>query len=89
MPDTEVGMRDELLAAYDAQLRGDAEVAGAEIWDRAGPLWRAVFRYGGFVSYESLEELGDVAAVNALIAGHVAAAVGRARQTRIDRPLAA
>jgi hypothetical protein len=68
MPDTEVGIRDELLAAYDAQLRGDAEVAGAEIWDRAGPLWRAVFRHGGFVSYESLEGLGDVAAVDALIA---------------------
>lgn len=63
---------DELLTAYDAQLRGHAEVAGAEIWDHAGPLWRAVYRHGGFVSYESLEGLGDVAAVDSLIAETIA-----------------
>ena len=44
--------RAALLAAYDAQLRGDAEVQGAVSWDRSGPLWRALFSDGGFVSYE-------------------------------------
>jgi GNAT superfamily N-acetyltransferase len=58
-----------LLAAYDAQLRGAAEVQGARSWDRSGPLWRAKFGHGGFVSYESLD---DVADVDALIAETVA-----------------
>ncbi len=58
-----------LLAAYDAQLRGAAEVQGAVSWDRSGPLWRARFRTSGFVSYETLE---DVADVDALIAETVA-----------------
>jgi ribosomal protein S18 acetylase RimI-like enzyme len=58
-----------LLAAYDAQLRGAAEVAGSASWDREGPLWRAVFNRGGFVSYESLEGVDDV---DALIADTVA-----------------
>src|SRR4051812_3183000 len=58
-----------LLAAYDAQLRGAAEVQGARSWDRSGPLWRAKFGHGGFVSYESLEGVADV---DALIAETVA-----------------
>lgn len=37
MPDIPVSLGVELLTAYDAQLRGDAEVAGAEIWDHVGP----------------------------------------------------
>jgi ribosomal protein S18 acetylase RimI-like enzyme len=49
-----------LLAAYDAQLRGVAEMAGALSWDRSGPLWRGLFTSGGFVSYESLEGVADV-----------------------------
>jgi GNAT superfamily N-acetyltransferase len=49
-----------LLAAYDAQLRGAAEVQGSRQWDRSGPLWRARFSSGGFVSYESLEGVTDV-----------------------------
>lgn len=49
-----------LLTAYDAQLRGEAEVAGATTWDRSGPLWRAVFPTSGFVSYETLEGVADV-----------------------------
>jgi hypothetical protein len=49
-----------LLAAYDEQLRGAAEVAGSVSWDREGPLWRGVFARGGFVSYESLEGVDDV-----------------------------
>lgn len=58
-----------LLAVYDAQLRGASEVAGSVSWDREGPLWRAVFNRGGFVSYESLEGVDDV---EALIADTVA-----------------
>src|SRR4051812_42697561 len=56
-----------LLAAYDAQLRGVSEVQGAVSWDRSGPLWRALFSDGAFVSYESLESLGSVDAVDTLI----------------------
>jgi ribosomal protein S18 acetylase RimI-like enzyme len=52
-----------LLAAYDAQLRGVAEVAGSLSWDREGPLWRAVSMTDGFVSYESLEGVDDVDAL--------------------------
>jgi hypothetical protein len=71
-PTTRRTMTDDpaaLLAAYDAQLRGAAEVAGAVSWDRSGPLWRAVFPTSGFVSYESLEGVDDL---DALIAETVA-----------------
>jgi hypothetical protein len=61
--------RATLLAAYDAQLRGAAEVAGSQHWDRSGPLWRAVFATSGFVSYESLEGVDDL---DALVAETVA-----------------
>lgn len=61
-----------LLAAYDAQLRGAAEVAGSLHWDRSGPLWRGVFRDSGFVSYESLDGVDGVDGVDALIAETVA-----------------
>jgi hypothetical protein len=71
MPDAPIG-GDELLTAYDAQLRGHAEVAGAETWNHTEPLWRAVFGHGGFVSYETLESLGEVAAVDSLIAETIA-----------------
>jgi hypothetical protein len=75
MPDGSLATTEEraaLLAAYDAQLRGVAEVQGAVSWDRSGPLWRALFNDGAFVSYESLEELGSVEAVEQLIAETVA-----------------
>jgi GNAT superfamily N-acetyltransferase len=52
-----------LLAAYDAQLRGAAEVAGSLSSDRSGPLWRGVFSTSGFVSYESLDGVEDVDAL--------------------------
>jgi GNAT superfamily N-acetyltransferase len=58
-----------LLAAYDSQLRGAAEVAGSVSWDRSGPLWRGVFPTSGFVSYETLEGVADL---DALIADTVA-----------------
>jgi GNAT superfamily N-acetyltransferase len=56
-----------LLAAYDEQLRGVAEVQGSVSWDQSGPLWRGLFSDGAFVSYESLESLESVDAVDALI----------------------
>jgi len=59
-------MSDPLLAVYDDQLRGAAEVTGARSWDRAGPLWRAKYGDGGLVSYRSLAGL-DQAALEALV----------------------
>jgi GNAT superfamily N-acetyltransferase len=55
--------RAALLAAYDSQLRGEAEVQGAVRWDHVGPLWRALFHDGAFVSYETLEGVDDVDAL--------------------------
>lgn len=52
--------RTSLLAAYNAQLRGVAEMQGALSWDRDGPLYRALFERGGFVSYESLAGVDDI-----------------------------
>ena len=46
---------DALVAAYDAQLRTEAEMAGAITFDRDGPLLRGVFAHGGFVSYRDLD----------------------------------
>lgn len=40
----------DLLAAYDAQLRGPAEMVGADRWEQTGPVVRGVFGDGGFVS---------------------------------------
>ncbi|HEV2797413.1 MAG TPA: hypothetical protein VGV65_07300 [Nocardioides sp.] len=45
---------DELLRAYDDQLRTDAEMTGALDVVRDGPLLWAVFDHGGFVSYRDL-----------------------------------
>jgi GNAT superfamily N-acetyltransferase len=70
MPDGSQATAEEraaLLAAYDAQLRGEAEVQGAVSWDQSGPLWRGLFNDGAFVSYESLEGLGSLEAVDRLI----------------------
>lgn len=62
--------RAALLAAYDEQLRTAAEVAGSERHDRVGPLWRAVFSDGGFVSYRDLGGI-EGAELDALIADTV------------------
>jgi GNAT superfamily N-acetyltransferase len=75
MPDGAPAAPDDralLLAVYDAQLRGVAEVQGSLQWDRSGPLWRGLFSDGAFVSYESLEDLGSVEAVDSLIGETVA-----------------
>ncbi len=52
---------------YDAQLREEAEMAGAEGVDRDGPLWRGAFGPRGFVTYRNLGGLSG-AALDALIA---------------------
>jgi hypothetical protein len=57
-----------LLRAYDSQLRGAAEVAGADRAERVGPLWRAAFGDRGFVSYESLVGYDVAALVAATVA---------------------
>ncbi|WP_345188051.1 GNAT family N-acetyltransferase [Microbacterium panaciterrae] len=49
-----------LLAAYDAQLRGDAELDGAEGVRRFGPVTVGVFPGGsGFASYRDLAGAGE------------------------------
>jgi hypothetical protein len=60
-------MTDLLLAVYDDQLRGHAEVTGASSWDRWGPLWMATYDGRGLVSYRSLAGL-DRRAVESLVA---------------------
>lgn len=52
-----------LLAAYDAQLRGVAEMRGTASWDRDGPLYRGQFEHTGFVSYDSLADVDDIDAL--------------------------
>lgn len=48
-----------LLAAYDAQLRGENEAIGAERRFRLGPLWIGVFAEGrGFITCRDLGGLG-------------------------------
>ena len=48
-------MHEELLQAYDDQLRGAAEVQGEAEVDRLGPLWLAQFRGDrGFITYRTL-----------------------------------
>ncbi|WP_250033528.1 GNAT family N-acetyltransferase [Paractinoplanes maris] len=48
-------MNDHLLAAYDAQLRTDAETPGAVSVTRLGPLRLATFAGGrGFITYQDL-----------------------------------
>ncbi len=56
-----------LLAAYDAQLREQAEMVSATSVDRAGPLWRGKFGDRGFVSYRTLDGYNG-AALDDLIA---------------------
>ena len=60
-----------LLAAYDAELRGAAEVSGAEDVVHEGPLFWAVFDHGGFVGYHDLGGLAG-AALDDLVARTVA-----------------
>lgn len=55
MANDESSTRARLLAAYDAQLRTDAETLSALTVDRLGPLRLASFGGGrGFITYQSL-----------------------------------
>ena len=51
-------LRTALRTAYDEQLRTEAEVARASAVSQDGPLLRAIFSHGGFVSYRDLDGLG-------------------------------
>lgn len=62
---------DELLTAYDDQLRTDAEMARAREVVADGPLLCAVFDHGGFVSYRDLGGV-DGADLDALLERTVA-----------------
>ena len=60
---------DALLAAYDDQLRTDAETAGADRVEHLGPLLLATFPGGsGFVTYRDLAG-ADTAQVRSLVRG--------------------
>ena len=59
-------MTDELLQAYDDQLRREGEVGTAEDLVLNGPLMWAVFDHGGFVTYRDLGGL-EGADLDALI----------------------
>ena len=61
-----------LLAAYDAQLRTDAETLGAIAVARRGPLWLVTLPGGrGFVTYRHLDG-ADAATVRGLVADALA-----------------
>ena len=60
-------MRQDYLAAYDRQLRTDAETPGAVAVTRLGPLRLATFAGGrGFVSYQDLHG-ADAATISAWV----------------------
>ncbi|MCD6640147.1 MAG: GNAT family N-acetyltransferase [Nocardioides sp.] len=46
--------KEQLLAAYDAHLREEGELAGAHAVERHGPVVWAEFSHGGFVTYRTL-----------------------------------
>lgn len=52
--DQHAHLPDQLLSAYDDQLRTDGEVGRAVDVVRHGPLLWAVFHHGGFVTYRDL-----------------------------------
>ncbi|MDR6867844.1 GNAT superfamily N-acetyltransferase [Microbacterium resistens] len=57
----------DLLAAYDAELRGERELTGALSATSVGPVWFGVFPGGtGFVGYRDLGDL-DERGVRALV----------------------
>jgi GNAT superfamily N-acetyltransferase len=60
------GLREQLLAAYDEQLRGGSESADVPT-STDGPVIRVEYPQRGFVSYRSLDGL-DSAEIDALIA---------------------
>lgn len=66
-------MSHELLAAYDAQLRGEGELRGATAVSSQGPLWWGLYGEHGMVSYPTDAFAGlDIDGVDALIAAAIA-----------------
>jgi ribosomal protein S18 acetylase RimI-like enzyme len=61
----------DLLAAYDAQLREEAEAFRASSWQRHGPLVWACFGNQGFAGYRALDG-ADGPALDALIDATIA-----------------
>lgn len=73
-----------LLAAYDAQLRGEPETADADVRFRLGPLRVGVFREGrGFVGYRDLGGLGP-RGVRALVRAAMAFLVADVRVQEVE-----
>lgn len=71
--DPEEAERRRLLAAYDAELRTDAETPGALRVERCGPLRLVTFPGGrGFVTYRDLGARPDARAVTDLVAAALA-----------------
>jgi GNAT superfamily N-acetyltransferase len=63
---------DGLLAAYDSQLRADAETPGAVSVSKLGPLLLATFAGGrGFITYQDLDG-ADADAIGRLVAAALA-----------------
>lgn len=61
-------MTDDLLIAYDEQLRGRRELDGADRIEEVGPVWTGVFPGGnGFVGYRDLGAL-DAQGIRRLVA---------------------
>ena len=60
----------DLLSAYDSQLREEAETSTASQWHRHGPILRAIYSHGGFVTYRDLAGL-EGAALDEVIADTV------------------
>lgn len=60
MPSNDLSDADRYRAAYDRQLRTEAETNGADSIARVGPLWCAVFPGGqGFITYADLGGVGQ------------------------------
>jgi ribosomal protein S18 acetylase RimI-like enzyme len=73
-----------LLAAYDEQLRTDAETRGALAVARLGPLWLATYAGGqGFVMYADLAGT-DIQAVQGLVTEAVAHYRRDPKVTRVE-----
>lgn len=79
-----MGDHQRFLAAYDDQLRTDAETAGALAVTVLGPLRMATFAGGrGFITYRDLDG-ADAATVDGLVAAALAHYRADAEVTRVE-----
>lgn len=77
-------LADELLRAYDEQLRTDAETPGAIAVERLGPLHLVTFAGGrGFITYRDLGG-ADAAEVAGLVVGALAHYLDDPEITRVE-----